>query len=141
MINSLKAIREALILCNSYERFPTFYTMYKGGYIPDEYYWEILREAYEGADNLFNFRHEIKECFSQKIPDRNKLMEKEELEYLSMLPDNITLYRGMTTLESKLGDFGISWTLDKKVADFFANKYGRNFDTHHFKKYIKTLSV
>ncbi len=46
-------------------------------------------------------------------------MSKEELVYLQGLPNMITIYRGMTEVESKSGNYGISWTLNwgKTIAD------------------------
>ena len=54
-------------------------------------------------------------------------MTKQELKIYNSLPENITIYRGMTTEELESGDFGISWTLSKECDGFFAFKYGRNF--------------
>jgi hypothetical protein len=41
------------------------------------------------------------------------------------LPDTVKIYRGMNIHEHKGGNYGISWTLSEKRADFFAH-YFRN---------------
>ena len=56
-------------------------------------------------------------------------MTTEELEFLKNLPDKVTIYRGMTVEESTKEHQGVSWTLDKKVAEFFAYQYTRNQST------------
>jgi hypothetical protein len=55
--------------------------------------------------------------------DRHCLMSEEEREFLNSLPDVIEIHRGMTVRESKSKEYGISWTLDKKIAEFFAYEY------------------
>jgi len=68
-------------------------------------------------------------------------MTKQELKIYNSLPENITIYRGMTTEELKSGDFGISWTLSRERAEFFAFKYGRNFSTENKPKVVHQLEV
>lgn len=132
-------IDDILIRCNSYERFPMFLTMSKG--LKGELYWYTLRQCYEISDNLFRYRKEIKESFSSNESERNKLMTKRELNYLNSLPEEITIYRGMTIEEFKSGEFGVSWTLKKKVGEFFMKTYGRNFDTNHLPKMVHKLTI
>ncbi len=53
----------------------------------------------------------------------------------------VTVYRGMTTLEAKIGEkdasqFSISWTLSKEKAEFFTYDYGRISDTQELGKTI-----
>lgn len=68
-------------------------------------------------------------------------MTKQELKIYNSLPENITIYRGMTVAELESGDFGISWTLSKECAEFFAFKYGRNFSTENKPKVVHQLEV
>lgn len=128
-----------LIRCNSYERFPMFLTISKG--LKGELYWYTLRQCYDISDNLYQFRKEIKESFSRDEPDRNKLMSKRELNYLNGLPEEITIYRGMTIKEFESGEFGVSWTLKRKVGEYFMNTYRRNFDTNHLPKMVHELTI
>lgn len=46
-------------------------------------------------------------------------MTENEREFLKKLPDKITVYRGCSSNEVKTGNFGISWTLSKKIAEQF----------------------
>ena len=41
-------------------------------------------------------------------------MNKNELKVYNSLPENVIIYRGMTTDELESGDFGVSWTLSRE---------------------------
>ncbi len=47
-------------------------------------------------------------------------MSTEEIDFLTRLDDNIEIYRGV---QSECNDEGISWTLDKDKALWFANRF------------------
>jgi hypothetical protein len=47
----------------------------------------------------------------------------------------------MSEKELKSGNFGVSWTLSKKVARFFAEDYKRNYDTRKHKKIVHSMIV
>jgi len=56
--------------------------------------------------------------FKSKRPQREKLMNARERKRLKALPDVLTIYRGCA--RTKHAD-GISWTLSRRVAEFFVN--------------------
>ena len=68
-------------------------------------------------------------------------MNPKERKYLKELPQLFEIHRGMTVEEFESGEFGISWTLSKSVAEFFATKYLRNHSTNHLPKMIHSLKV
>ena len=68
-------------------------------------------------------------------------MNNDELNYLENLPQEITIYRGMTLYELNSGNFGVSWSLKEKVARFFAMTYSRNLATNHLKKCIHKITI
>ena len=68
-------------------------------------------------------------------------MSQDERDYLQSLPSQITIYRGMTEIEYKSGNYGISWTLKKELAKFFADIYVRNNATCGLKKTIRELVI
>ncbi len=51
--------------------------------------------------------------------DKMYLMSKREYKIFSELPEQVTIYRG----SSSQYKYGLSWTLDKKVAFWYAEKY------------------
>ena len=96
-----------------------------------ENYWETLLEVYTTSDNNRFNQPQLKELFNSSEPGKEVLMTTEARELLSSLPEEVVIYRGMTVEEMQSGDFGISWTLDKKVAEKFIGSYWRNLDTNH----------
>jgi hypothetical protein len=120
-------------------KFQVFLAIYR--ILKDKLYWYALRNSYDGSDNLFHYRHDIAIAFSSKEPNRQFLMQKKERDFLESLPEQITIYRGMTEDELRQKDFGVSWTLKKEVAEFFANTYQRNYATKHLKKVVHEITI
>lgn len=52
--------------------------------------------------------------------DKSYLMSKREQKKFNALPEKVTIYRGVNNPEYK---YGFSWTLDKRMAYWFANRY------------------
>jgi hypothetical protein len=128
-----------LIMCSSFDRFQTFLKIKDE--LNDKDYWRILVDAYTGSDNLYHLNEEVKEAFLEDRSQREYLMNKKELKVYNSLPEIITIYRGMTTEELESGDFGVSWTLSRERADYFAFTYGRNFSTEGIPKVVHQLEV
>ena len=104
-------------------------------------YWYALRSSFESSDNLLVYKGDINYAFTKAEPDREYLMTKKERDYLASLPDKIKIYRGMTCVEKASKDFGISWSLNKSVAYFFKDTYGRNYSTNGLKKVVYEQTV
>lgn len=134
-----KEASEILIMCSSYEVFENFLTIKSE--LDDKTYWRILSEAYTRSDNLFRHSNEVKKAFQEDRDFRTLLMSKTDLKFYNNLPDKLIIYRGMTNEELESDDFGISWTLSRKVAEFFAFNYKRNHDTRHLPKVVFQLEV
>ena len=69
------------------------------------------------------------------------LTPEEQLYQYDNLPDKMVIYRGMSIIEYRSKNFGFSWTLSKEKAEFFAIKFGRNFDTAHDEKLVCSISI
>lgn len=54
--------------------------------------------------------------------DKNILMNKDDTKIFNDLPDEVTVYRGC---EDKTETNGISWTLNKAKAEWFANRWSK----------------
>lgn len=128
-----------LIMCSSFDRFQTFLKIKDE--LNDIDYWRTLADAYTGSDNLYHLKEEVKEAFLEDRSEREYLMNKKELKVYNSLPENVIIYRGMTTDELESGDFGVSWTLSRERAEFFAFKYGRNYSTEIKPKVVHQLEV
>jgi hypothetical protein len=79
---------------NSFNRFPTFLKI--NSQLKGENYWYALRNSYVNSDNLYSFSKMIKKCFLKNEPQIESLMLPEEMEYFNNLPNQITIYRGMS---------------------------------------------
>ncbi len=104
-------------------------------------YWETLREAYTMSDNLFIYRYDLKAAFMSEEENRDSLMLKKERIILNNLPDKVKIYRGVTTDEIESNNLGLSWSLKREVAEFFAFKYRRNYDTSSSLQTVIELEV
>ena len=51
------------------------------------------------------------------------IMSAEDVAALEELPARLTIYRGCSTSEAQGGAFGLSWTLSRAVAEWFAWRY------------------
>lgn len=69
-----------------------------------------------------------------KEADKTILMDKDEYEIYTTLPDNFNIYRGVAVGRNPKG---ISWTNDYKTAEWFAHRY----DKTDKKGYIETLTI
>lgn len=57
-----------------------------------------------------------------KRADKTKLMDEDDRKVYEELPDMVTIYRGVTSYNKKATK-AFSWTLDRKVAEWFANRF------------------
>lgn len=87
---------------------------------PDDVFSELLAEVWMAVESPNDGSVPLDlliEWFREA--DKNKLMSEEELEAFNNLPDKFTVYRGMGDKSSK---DGISYTIDKDKAQWFANR-------------------
>lgn len=85
----------------------------------DKKYWKELANVYI----LQNYKKipysTFYKLFSAKRKYRDVLMTEEEKKILTALPDYITIYRGGSVDEEVSKKYGISWTLNRKIAKNF----------------------
>jgi hypothetical protein len=124
---------------NSFNRFEGFIEI--ASKLQGGLYWHALRTAYTDTDNLYYYKDLIKIAFQREEPNRSELMNPNELEFYNSLPEEVEIYRGLTIAEQNSKNFGVSWTLKKEVAEFFAYKYLRNFSTEAEAKTVQHLIV
>jgi len=129
-----------IIQCSSQMRLRKFY-QFKDEFTEDTEYWSELRDAYVMSSNTRNFQKEIRELFTANRTHSICIMAEKEIALLENLASKITIYRGMTEEENISGEYGISWTLDKKVAEKFATSYAHNYDTVGLPKIVKELTI
>ncbi|MCG2611527.1 hypothetical protein LZZ90_08400 [Flavobacterium sp. SM15] len=91
--------------------------------MPDEVYWEIVGHCYTMSNLAHTDMEIILSYINDSRPKKEYMMDEDEREFFNNLPDEVTIYRGCSKKEIESGNYRISWTLDKKVAEFFAYEY------------------
>ena len=132
-------IQEIMVNANSYNRISEFAKISR--HLKGRVYWETLKYAYSCSDNLYSHRFIVRSLFLKNELDRTFLMDEEERDIFRQLPNSLLIYRGMSKRELKSESLGVSWTLKKEVAEFFAFKYGRNHATNNQPKIVHQLIV
>lgn len=85
----------------------------------DTLYWELLAVIWSDTENGWQNLPAWQRAFDSDRPERRNLMNQFEVQAYSNLPDEVTVYRGC---QKNQNEDGLSWTLDKSKADFFAHR-------------------
>jgi hypothetical protein len=129
-----------ILLSSSDDKMQKFID-YVDNFKKDKDYWEQLSAVYQGINNSYKLQEEIKHLFQAKRPEKESLMTAEELKQLSKLPEFITIYRGMTIIEKNSGKYGMSWSLDEKIAKKFADTFPHNYDTKGLEMTVEKKTI
>jgi len=109
-------------------------------YLSDKDYADILSSSWLMSENPNldpNFNRKKLLALFQKA-DPCMLMNEDEYEKFRNLSDTVTIYRGVTSYNVK-NVKALSWTLDEKVAEWFAHRYGEEgtvYEAQISKEYI-----
>jgi hypothetical protein len=88
--------------------------------LPDAKYWELLSSIWTDTENGWQNIEQWKELFGSSRPKRGCLMDEDEQFAFENLGDKFTVYRGC---QKGLNEDGISWTLKREKAEWFANRF------------------
>jgi len=97
--------------------------------LSDEDYWKGLRSCWSLSDNMPPRELGVM-LFKNPRPGKEHFMNKEDKERFDELPEKLIIYRGCSEIESQKKVYGLSWTIDRDVAEFFAEKYIKNKDVN-----------
>ena len=129
-----------LLWCSAEDRMGKFYE-FRDKFKTDQDYWQKLGDNYILSTNNFKYSKELKGLFTAPKAGRDFLMNEKDLEFRNNLPEKVVVFRGMSVEENLSGDFGISWTLNKKIAEKFAFDYKHNYDTLGKEHLVKELLI
>lgn len=132
----LKHKKETLAEALEHERWSTFINLHERPWrldafkkieklMPDHLYWKTLSDIWTDSENIFENAALWKHYLTSNRPCRESFMNAEEQKTLEALPSVFKIYRGY-----KLGHNshhpkkGMSYTLDKAIALWFAKRYG-----------------
>ena len=88
--------------------------------LTDENYWKLLSSIWTDTENSHQDLGTWKNLFKSKRGQRHNLMTEDELNTMESLDDTVTIFRGCV---KNLNEDGLSWTLDKERAEWFANRF------------------
>jgi hypothetical protein len=91
--------------------------------------------VWTNSENVWQYRTEWMPIFLSPRPEREYIMPEEDREVFARLPDRLTIYRGC----NRLNKHGLSWTLNRDVAEMFATK--RNVLNCNTGKRVKTRII
>jgi hypothetical protein len=91
--------------------------------LSDTKYWSILSGIWTDTENQWQNLEQWKELLSANRPERHYLMDESEIQFLNSLPEFVKIYRGCV---KGLNEEGLSWTVDKAKAEFFANRFSKD---------------
>ncbi len=89
--------------------------------IDDDSYWRMLRGIFSSLDTVAPHHESFRRLFARRPADVSVRMSDFEVQFLSKLPDPLTVYRGYAGPHP----FGFSWTLNRSTAMFFAYRAQR----------------
>ena len=124
-----KLIANALASGNYYQ----YVTLHKGQsrtqafksisvHLPDDTYWNLLLVMWLGTDNLWQNLNDWKALLTSRRSHREVMMDVGEQAFLSNLKYTVTIYRGC---KKDLNEGGLSWTLDRAVAETYAERFDK----------------
>jgi hypothetical protein len=104
-----------LLLFGGHERFPELLKIEH--LLSDKDYWKCVALVWDNIEVSSPDQEEWLRLFTSPRPHRELLMTKAERKRLAAMPEVLTIYRGYAKGRARSG---LSWTLLKKRARFFA---------------------
>lgn len=90
--------------------------------IDDRAYWELVSAVWIDSENIWQNKAQWRWLWSSIRPGREATMADDERVRLLTLPDEVEVFRGITTA-TKHDRRGFSWALDREKAAWFALRY------------------
>lgn len=86
-------------------------------------YWKLLSSIWIDTENSWQDIKTWKKLFKSKRSDKENLMDGQELETFESLDNELIVYRGCV---KGLNENGLSWTLSKEQAKWFAQRFSKD---------------
>jgi hypothetical protein len=90
--------------------------------LDSETYWEMLGSIWTDTENSWQAVDTWEYLWTINIPNREFCMDEKEKEIYNSFDEKIIAYRGGI----QKNKHGLSWTLDIRKAEFFANRFNQN---------------
>jgi len=99
-------------------RLDAFLTI--GSLMSDREYWSLLGHVWLDCEDPHQRLRDWLRLWQSSRPHQKLVMDEEEREAFAALPDRLTIYRGVHIKRGTLR--GLSWTVDRARAEWFANR-------------------
>lgn len=106
--------------------------------LDDKPYWEILSQIWTDTENFWQNMKMWKNFWRSDRPWRDSVMDDDEKKSFADLPEMITIYRGFTHGEAVNG---LSWTLSKEKAVWFAKRFSTEERSHKHPPRIASTTI
>lgn len=105
------------------------FLLYTESSISDFDLGKVLPFVWEVSENCNGKSSENRKILALfKRADKSSLMSESELQHYHSLPEIVRVYRGINKFNSR-SKTALSWTLDKSVAEWFANRFSSKSGT------------
>lgn len=82
--------------------------------------WPLVAMVWADSENIHQNASEWERLWTDDYPNRHLAMNDDEQAAFEQLPERITIYRGVRSVEAQNG---MSWTTSRTKAVWFANRY------------------
>ncbi|RYE99523.1 MAG: hypothetical protein EOO77_35395 [Oxalobacteraceae bacterium] len=86
-----------------------------------EDFWEIISQVWTDSENIWENDEGWRDILTRDIPNRHRMMTREEQGRLDFLGDTIRVFRGYS---GEGTPDGLSWTTNREKAEWFADRFG-----------------
>lgn len=93
--------------------------------IPNKTWWGLVGSVWTDSENVWQNNEEWRQVWADDRPQRPQAMSKEERAFLRALPEKFTVWRGAA---EGVNEDGMSWSLDRDRALWFAKRFEREGD-------------
>jgi hypothetical protein len=100
----------------------------------DQDYWSLVGHTYQDSENIEELPDLWRKLLCAQRDQRHAMMDESERQFLNGLPEQITVWRGVNSL-SEL-DLGYSWTIDERIAHWFAGRLNGGMPGYVCKGYV-----
>jgi hypothetical protein len=91
--------------------------------LKDPEYWRLLGDVLIDSENAHEFKSEWLQLLNSKRKSSIAMMRPDDFTVYSALSNRLKIYRGFRNIHFKKG---LSWTLSKDKAKWFATRFGAN---------------
>lgn len=130
--NGISAKRKALAEAEKEKNWSSYIYLHERPYrinafedvmdqMSDSEYWENLSSIWVDSESIGTEPERWLELLSSERKSRDSFMNKDEQKKFAELPETFTVYRGYSEGDSE--EFGMSWSTDYGVAEWFARRF------------------